>query len=306
MSLRSKIGYVLITSLISIVIGVLLDFFILETVPAITLGVLSGILFLILGVIIDSVELGEKVDEIQSTISSLEKNAPLFDSLVKLASQRDRIREIGEDYLSKLIGATNGHYVITGAPPNEWAEHIECMKFLKAGEWFQATCYIPPSDQGIKRLYSYHKYNEYCQLSYNLPRRGVNISKIFIVQSRSFLSHPSFQEHLRAIQDLVDSMHEELMRTSAQANFFVLIVDEIEQDIGIGDVNEDYMIWGDTLVSVSEMGSHSVVTRLDIYAWSEKIEHYKKKFAETEKIAIPLTQVIQEGVDHTLEDSEIQ
>lgn len=291
MNRRTRVIFVTVTSVISIAVGFMAGIFAFDTATAVLLAILTQVIFLLVGAQLDASQTDQEIAEIQRKLSSIEERAPILNSMAGLISSRGRLSEVARQYLGDLSQLSLGHYTTRGVHPDLWDENIACMKFLEAGDWFRATCYIPADEDSITKLYGYRKYEEYCQLSYELPSRGINFSKIFLVHSRKYLEHEAFRNHLSRLQSLVDETAPKLRPANIRFEVYVLIGNEIQPlDIGM-NIYEDYMIWGEKLVSVSETGVDSIVTKLNIDSSTENIMHYIRKFSETQKLALNLSEI---------------
>jgi len=254
--------------LVSIVIAVLLDRF-----SPISITIYENIILnAVLQILFYSITIHTQLARIE-TVSKGMRVIEQINRIGKLG----RLSAISRDFLAKLEQLANGDYEVKQHPADIWQEHIECIKYLSSGDVIFATCYYPESDSELTKLFSFRKYEEYCNCSFDAIKKGIKLNKIFILRTRALLSNPSLIQHFKFATE------------KTKGKYGLIIVDELPSRNGISDIEEDFMIWGSKLLSISLLGDDSIVGGLRMSTNPVLIEKYKNKFEELRQIALPLT-----------------
>lgn len=281
----------MISSALAFVLGIVLRISGLDTASAMIAGMIAALYFMLLGNNFDSASAKKDIREMRDNLASLEEFSPILNSLMELSRTVGRFRERGLELLRDFQRVVEGHYFIRGYPAEEWEEHEKCMAHLQQGEWFRATCYIPAHNEGIDRLFAFHEYESYCLKSYDLPaKRGVNLQKIFLIPNSEAMENAALQAHFALVRRLVDKYSRELAQSGVEFAFRVLDASKV-RELQLPNVLQDYMIWGETMVSISVMGDDTIVTKLDVHSGPDKTKEYLDRFARTWQYAVPIDNV---------------
>lgn len=254
--------------LVSIVIGILLERF--SPIPIsiyenITLNAVLQILFYLITI------------HTQITrLEDLSKGMRVIEQITRIGKV-GRFNDISRDFLAKLDQLSKGDYEVKQHPADNWQEHIECIKYLRSGDVIFATCYYPESDSELTKLFSFRKYEEYCNSSFDAIKKGIKLNKIFILRTRALLKNQGLVQHFKHATE------------KTKGKFGLIIVDELSSRNGIPNIEEDFMIWGSKLLSISLLGDDSIVGGLRMSTDPLLIDKYKNKFEELRQIAMPLT-----------------
>lgn len=249
--------------LIGIILAFLLDTYIpnITLFQNITINLLIQVIYFVILNHIKNIRIEESINKIK-----------LVEKIDKIALKSNRFNEILGTHLGKIEDLANGLYETHGHPTFLWQEHIDCIKHLKKGEEVRITCYFPEVSTEITRLFSFKKYHEYCDIVYKLPEKGIEVSKIFIVKNEELLKNQKLIEHFNSIKN-------------KKCRFYLIVISELDTRDGIPSIEEDFMIWGDKLLSVSLLGDGLIVGGLKMYSDEKTIASYKSKFNRLKQIS---------------------